>query len=100
MSLVYRPDHPAANSNGMVEKHIAGEKPTELKRLRGVIQDTMPLTWHPSDGKHYDSKSKFRAVTKAHGALEVGNESVTPRASEPDRTIKADIARSIAELGG
>jgi hypothetical protein len=60
----------------------------------------MDHTWHPCDGKHYDSKSNFRSVTRAHGGTEIGNENPKPRAPEPDRTIKADIARAIAELGG
>jgi hypothetical protein len=39
-----------------------------------IITDTMPETWHPADGKHYDSKSKFRRVTRARGCIEVGTE--------------------------
>lgn len=39
-----------------------------------IIEDTMAPTWHPADGKYYDSKSKFRQVTKAHGCVEVGND--------------------------
>ena len=38
-----------------------------------VITDGMPLTEH-IDGKHYDSKSAYRAVTKANGYVEVGND--------------------------
>ena len=100
MSLVYRPGHPAANENGLVPKYIAGPRQDDLKRHHGVISDTMTGTWHPCTGQYMDSKSKFRAVTKAHGAVEVGNEKLSPRAPEPDRTIKSDIARAIAELGG
>ena len=42
------------------------------------------------DGKYYTSKSAFRAVGKANGLTEVGNEKVKPkgRASEA-RNIKA-----------
>lgn len=32
----------------------------------------MPLTKHPVTGEYYNSKSAFRAVTKAHGYEEVG----------------------------
>lgn len=37
-----------------------------------VIQDSMPPTEHPITGEIYESKSAFRAVTKAHGYEEVG----------------------------
>jgi hypothetical protein len=39
-----------------------------------VLEDTMPMTWHPVNGQYYDSKSKFRQVTKAHGCVEAGND--------------------------
>lgn len=39
-----------------------------------IINDSMEPTWHPCDGQYYDSKRKFRAVTKAHGKTEVGND--------------------------
>lgn len=32
-----------------------------------IRNTTIPLTQHPVDGQWYDSSSKFRAVTKAHG---------------------------------
>jgi hypothetical protein len=38
----------------------------------GFIQDEMPATKHPLDGKYYTSKAKFRAATKALGGVEVG----------------------------
>ena len=34
--------------------------------------DEMPPTKHPIDGHYYTSKTKFRAITKAHGCEEVG----------------------------
>jgi hypothetical protein len=37
-----------------------------------LINDEMPATLHPIDQKYYTSKSRFRAVTKAHGYEEVG----------------------------
>lgn len=69
-----------------------------------IIEDTMPLTWHPCDGQHYDSKSQFRRVTRAHGGLETGGESQKhveknrPQLSREDR--KQDIARAIRRLKG
>lgn len=38
-----------------------------------VIGDSMDPVQHV-DGKHYDSKSAFRAVTKREGYVEVGND--------------------------
>ena len=38
-----------------------------------VIGDGMDPTEHV-DGKFYESKSAYRAVTKAHGYIEVGND--------------------------
>jgi hypothetical protein len=32
----------------------------------------MPETKHPTNGKYYTSKSKFREVTKAAGLVEIG----------------------------
>lgn len=48
-----------------------------------VIDDSMPPTEHLIDGKIYESKSAFRAVTKAHGCVEVGNDSIRSRWTEP-----------------
>ena len=65
-----------------------------------VITDTMPLTEHV-DGRHYDSKSAFRAVTKEKGFEEVGNDASRFRAPEaPKRdtsTVDAAIHRAIAQ---
>ena len=43
-----------------------------------VISDTMDAT-EQVDGKFYESKSEFRAVGKALGLIEVGNEKLSPR---------------------
>jgi hypothetical protein len=83
----------------VVPKDTAGPRDNAGKRVH-VISDTMDHMFHPCDGRHYDSKAKFRAVTKAHGGIEVGHERQHQRRPEPDRTIKVDIARAIAELGG
>jgi hypothetical protein len=39
-----------------------------------IHTDTIAPTWHPADGKIYDSKSQFRKVTRAHGCREVGSD--------------------------
>lgn len=72
--------------------------------VRGVISDTMRQALrHPSTGKLMDSKSQFRAVTRAHGCVEVGNDAQrdTRRMDGFDsNTRKMDISRAISELGG
>lgn len=68
-----------------------------------VFTDTMPLTEHV-DGKSYDSKSAFRAVTKAHGYIEVGNDAA--RLRKPEKP-KADpvkrreaVTKAVAQVIG
>ena len=43
-----------------------------------VISDEMPPT-EQVDGKFYSSKAAFRAVGRAHGLTEVGNEKLKPK---------------------
>lgn len=102
MPMVYRPDHPDANENGLIDRNML------LPHFgRGeaayVISDEMPPTRHMCDGKHYTSKAKFRETTKAFGCVEVGNETATllkPRKPiELDRGERRnDIRRAMWEL--
>lgn len=68
-----------------------------------IIGDEMPVTQHMADGKLYTSKRKFRAVTKAHGCIEVGNDPAMLRRaakSKPDRqAIKAAIGKAFSRAG-
>ena len=68
----------------------------------GVIGDGMDAVEH-IDGKMYDSKSAFRAVTKANGMIEVGNDPARLRQKEkprPDRKSLDDtIERAMAKAG-
>lgn len=68
-----------------------------------VISDTMEPTEH-IDGKFYTSKSQFRAVTKAHGMIEVGNDPARlrpptrrPVGRDPEATRRA-VERAEAAL--
>jgi hypothetical protein len=68
-----------------------------------VITDTMPETAHV-DGKHYTSKSAYRAVTKAHGYVEVGNDPARLRKpekpkSDPKKRREA-VQKAIAQTLG
>ena len=67
--------------------------------VKGVISDTMPAVVHPSNGRMYDSKSAFRAETRARGLTEVGNEKMKDTRSW-DFCSRADVANAIRELGG
>jgi hypothetical protein len=50
-----------------------------------IISDTQEPLQHPVTGEIFDSKSAFRAVTRAHGLEEVGNES--PFAATPPEPV-------------
>lgn len=60
-----------------------------------VISDTMDPV-EQVDGRFYTSKRQFRAVGRAHGLIEVGNEKLKPktRASE-DRAVKEKRRQSL-----
>lgn len=82
----------------LVPKHLATPHNTGPRGY--VISDTMDAMRHPSTGKLMDSKSRFRAETRARGCIEVGNEVMRDRRSVDMPELKADIARAITELGG
>lgn len=65
-----------------------------------IISDHLPDLRHPITGKVMDSKSGFRAVTRAHGCVEVGNEVQRDTRQINPGNLKADIARAITSLGG
>lgn len=58
------------------------------------ISDTMEPTEHV-DGRHYTSKSQFRAVTKANGFVEVGNDPQRMKPRTVKRTTRAEIKESV-----
>lgn len=64
-----------------------------------VISDTMDAVIHPSTGKFYDSKSRFRAETRARGLVEVGNDKIPDRV---DRSLpgglREDMSRAYDEV--
>lgn len=73
---------------------------TAADRGPQVISDTMSATWHPADGRRYDSKAQFRATTKAHGCIEVGTDKMTPRKPPPETpiaTYRDQVRRAIYE---
>ena len=79
-------------------------KATDKSRPRpwavSVISDNMEPLRHHGTGRVIDSKSKFRADTRACGAVEVGNEPINPRKRiELDRGQRREaVRRAIYEL--
>lgn len=67
-----------------------------------VITDTMDPTEH-IDGKFYTSKSEFRAVTKANGMVEVGNDPARlrpPAPPQPNRAARREaVSKAVAQSG-
>lgn len=105
MSVVYRPGHPLANENGMVEKHLAGEPPTARSVLPGpmIISDQIELQAQ-HDGKMYTSKSALRRSYRQKGYVEVGNEWLNKDFSKPapkvDRkAVHAAVRKAAARVG-
>lgn len=78
MAWIYRPNHPQANENGLVEKHLVSQYRSNGSPY--VISDTMEPMKHMGTGRILDSKAKFRADTKASGCVEIGNEPIKNRA--------------------
>lgn len=93
--FVYRPDHPSANSNGMVDVFIAGSK-FDRDAAPSVISDIMEPLRHMANGHIYDSKAKFREVTKAYGCVEVGTETATML--KPRKPIKLDRRERVESI--
>lgn len=65
-----------------------------------VISDTMPDMRHPATGQVMNSKSQFRAITRAAGCVEVGTETQRDTRQTGVGNLKSDIAQAIRELGG
>ena len=60
-----------------------------------IISDIMPPT-EQVDGRFYESKSAFRAVGRANGLIEVGNEKLPPKQrASADPQVKAVRKRAI-----
>src|SRR5688572_25495422 len=62
------------NNGGDLVLVDVAELPKYEQKAPAVHTDIIPPTWHPSNGKYYESKSAFREVTRAHGCVEVGND--------------------------
>jgi hypothetical protein len=56
-----------------------------------IITDTMQPALHPVTGQTFDSKSAFRAVTKEHGLVELGNDAPLSLAAPEQPSVKQDV---------
>jgi len=67
-----------------------------------IISDIMPPT-EQVDGRFYESKSAFRAVGRANGLIEVGNEKLPPRTRATDNPLvkkrrRETIAKAVEQF--
>jgi hypothetical protein len=58
-----------------------------------IIGDHMDATKHMADGRTYDSKSAFRAATRAAGCVELGNDA--PVGAPPPDVNRAELRNDI-----
>jgi hypothetical protein len=81
----------------LVPKRLAARR--DVPARVHITSDTMEPLRHMVTGEILDSKSAFRARTRAAGCEEVGNERAASRARPTDLTpVELDIKRAIAEL--
>ena len=68
------------------------------RRTPYIIRDAMDAMQHPATGEVFDSKSRFREVTRAHGLVEMGTDAPKSRNSgnEKQQQEKA-ITKAVAQ---
>lgn len=97
---IHRPDHPQANTNGMVDRALVAPEGADPHFY--VISDTMDPLRHMATGKMHTSKSAFRAETKATGNIELGNDSSLGKRRTPiplsREKRREDIQKTIYNL--
>lgn len=73
---------------------------TRRPKFPSIIRDHMEPLKHMATGEIMDSKSAFRAATKAAGCVELGNDApIGPPPRQIDRKVlREDIAQAISEL--
>jgi len=66
-----------------------------------LISDTMEPVQHPCTGEYFASKRAFRAVTKAHGCVEVGNDPARlkpkPKPQPNRKAIRQSVEKAFAQ---
>jgi hypothetical protein len=62
-----------------------------------VISDIMEPTEHV-DGKYYTSKATYRAVSRAHGLIEIGTSKIKPRKRASERREEKEKRKQTLKL--
>lgn len=84
--------------------HSVDEWPMECIEIPRAMSDTLPVpmfisdTMDPTehvDGKLYTSKAQFRAVTKANGMIEVGNDPARLKHRTYKKPTRTEIKESV-----
>lgn len=89
--------HTLPNGRSVYRRDPVERGPSSDLAAPMLISDHMADTWHPHDGREYDSKTAFRAVTKASGGEELGTDRQTP-AKHVDMTVKHDVGEAVRML--
>lgn len=63
-----------------------------------IIRDGMPDALHPANGATYDSKSAFRAATRAAGMIEMGTDAPMTPAPRAEMPPVADSVREAVTM--
>lgn len=63
-----------------------------------IIRDQMDALMNHATGEMFDSKSQFRAATKAAGCEELGNDAPMTAPQQERDTARFDISEAIAQL--
>lgn len=63
------------------------------------VLGVMPETQHPIDGKRYDSRERYNAVTRRHGAVDVGKREMAKMMERGNKPVSSGptVAQSIKE---
>jgi hypothetical protein len=68
-SYLYRPDHPSANENGLVERRLVAAPPSDTVN---IMPDIAPF--RTQEGFAISSRSTLRNYEATHGVKQVGTD--------------------------
>ena len=95
-------DYPKVFRNGKLVPKWSAEPRYPNQSAPFVISDNMDPLKHHGTGRIIDSKAKFRAETRAIGAIELGTEKIRegpkPQIRLDKRQRREDIKRAIYNL--
>lgn len=102
-TMVYRPNDPRANQNGMVPKHLAAPLAVVHGTAPMVISDLEP--YRPAAAEKHTGKRpviggrrQHREFLSRNGYVELGNDMPTPRHEQLSQTDRiADLKRALGE---